>query len=850
MNQPRHATALLDAYKLANPDITRKRDHKSQDTNFHRLDALEKWLNPTSLQLEFESLEGRFQVFKDDKTFYKDIGNSVNEWISTFMATNIVQNDCTGFLQCSPVDDRGLDKKTTIAIQAGSIKMLIRRATEAAKTLPTLTANGLCLDILQSSMRWQECRNYLIIGDFLTSGVEKIVNVLTHAHKHLDSISFHSDYGSSAELVCKLHEFFHTYQQSYRAKTLTKQDKFVDIPWDLYGLRPVDTKSAPRTSRPRPPIRLYWKKAITNGPGPLYKILHRCLKKLLIDELVLPYLSQPKYRKGKRSLNDEELLVACQLRGILLQCIVEELEDEDFCATSGVLCILQNPLQLFSAKISTETKLLSKILKDPEGMLDPIRNWIRNNCPSDISNITGAIARFVNHRMVEFHVGKSMEDFNPTPDDEELNVDVNPPKLEVRSTRFRPPMDDLSISITTLTGNKKQISLGIPGLIIREALNQRRNLAAGIESLRFFLEGRNPGNGRRTTSGDRDQFDPVRRFNRGAELLNDNLPPQQLATRYGLSNLLAWTGTGQGNKTSSFLQHLKEDGYFYSTNLEDCTGVFNRGLGVNRGILLTHPYSDYLPPDMETPPAHISGYLQISNSRIYGTACNTLKLAPTIRGQKMLPSQFDEERIDLVRKFGPYWTSNVEETWINFIGEMLNKDPTSYPGQRKSWSICIDMLIKLKIDGFKSAGLTTMQTANALALSNIVNLPTINELANWIWHNNHLGAFAGLITLGFVLPNRKAVYVALTALFRHLHDHLTDVDKRIIGFDTIFLEHLLCKISRWSKRLKEIKTWAEQAEKRDEFRPHDNEFKGEAFPFPLYLQDRYIEEAIQHLNVS
>ncbi|KAF8057995.1 hypothetical protein FPV67DRAFT_1428995 [Lyophyllum atratum] len=443
--------------------------------------------------------------------------------------------------------------------------------------------------------------------------------------------------------------------------------------------------------------------------------------------------------------------------------------------------------------------------------------------------------------MVEFSQGKSIPDIVLNSSDV---TDTPPTCRPQHANRIRPFLDHLPLSSEILQGSGAAISLGIPGLILREALNERRGLKPAIGSLRLFLEGRDPGHGRLSASADRDQFDPVRLHNRGAELLKEKLPGSKLATPVGLSNLLVWMGTGQGNKTSSFLNYI---GNFSTATLSDCMGLFNRGLKINEGILATHLDGKDVRPDIETPPPHISGLLQISNSRIYGSACNTLKLIPTIRGQRALPSLLDSNRLDLAAKFGPYWTSQVQEVWIQFLGDMVDRDPKMYSGVRKSWSSCIRMLTGLAISGFKS-GLTVMQTANALAHAEIVESPTLSELADWIWQNSHLGAFAGLVALGYKLPNRKAVYVALTIVFNHLDKHLTQLDKNILGFGTIFLEHLLCKVSRWTKRIAEIVGWAKTEAARAEFVPHANEFNCKALPIPLHLDEGFVAEILRHIE--
>lgn len=845
----RLAADLLKEYQLLHPDT--QKDQEIQESSTHKFIGLANWLDTEALQAEFDALERDFELAKQDPMFYKNVGKIFQDWTKNFMALNVVQNDCTGYLQCSPVDDRGLNNgaEASIAIQSGSIGMAIRRTLGAAQSLPYLQWDMLVADIIESSMRWQKCRTYLILTDFLQDGVEKIVNVLVHAHRYLDPPTspshpkFAEHYGNIATLTCKIHDFLFAYHQNYRDTTSTAFNDFIDLPWDLYGIRLDDSKS--KSSTP-PHIRVFWTTSFANGPAPLYKAVHQMLKKLLIDQLVLPYIDAPptsktQKKKKKADVYQErmELLASCQLRGVLLQCLIEEFQDESICATSGVDLILKSPIRVFPGIASSPSRLLAQIRAKPWEFLTPLRRWIRKSCSSEIGEIAGAISRFVNHRMIEFHVGHAVSMTVP-----EITGASDETPLTEYIHRRRPLFDHISLTADVLTTSR--VTLGIAGLIIREALNERRGLAPGIGPLRHFLDGRHPGNGRLSLSADRDHFDPIRRFNRGAELMAYYLPGHKLTTSVGLSNLLAWMGTGQGNKTSSFLSHV---GNIFAMTLANCIGVFNRGLKVNEGILAAHSYDQTFRADLETPPAHIPNLVQISNSRIYGSACNTLKLSPTIRQQRALPSVNDSNRLDLVEKFGPYWTNEVETAWIKFMGNLLNQDPSTYSGQRNSWSSGIQMLKSLKISGFMS-GLTVMQTCNALAFSNIISPPTLFELAEWIWQHQHLGAFAGLIFLGFKLPSQKAVFIALTSIFNHLDVNLTTADKRVLGFDTIFLEHLLCKVSRWTKRLTELKKWADEAEKSDNFVASANEFNCQAFPFPLLFAEGHFEEIMKGIDVS
>ncbi|KAF8055374.1 hypothetical protein FPV67DRAFT_1458957, partial [Lyophyllum atratum] len=716
------AAELLQQYQAAHPEVLQRRSHRANTTDSHRLSVLVTWLDPEKLQSEYSSLEKRYQSLKRDKTFFKTIGKRIQDWSSEFTLLNSVQNSCTGFLQCSPVDDRRLDRDHETAPQLQSIQMLLLRTVEASRCLPQVSETGVVLDLVRASLRWQECRSLLIINDFLASGLDKVVSVLVHAHQYLGQPFLNLHYGPFAKLVEELYEFITRARREY----LQDEDwmsSSIDIPWNLYGVRPAQSTNIQTLDGSS--ISVTWHKTIVTTEKGLYKALTECLESLLVDQLVVPYLrSQTSYtRSKKKRQTDDDLLVGCQLRGLLLQCLVEELDDEAICATSGVSVILESPMRLFSPKISTESRLLSQIHREPEKMLDPVRDWIRNSRSSEICTVARAIAHFVNRQMVELSSGKSISD-----------------------TAF----DHLSEVAGTSKRSLRQFSETLPKIspsIGSHLTHQRRCVQRSI----------------------------------WRALLREQLPGDKLTERVGLSNLLVWMGTGQGNRTSSFIAHIGE---FFSSTLADCMGRFARALKWNQGILAGHGYPPNVTADVETPPANIPHLVQISNSTIYGSACNALKLLPTPQGQQTLFSHHDTNRADLAAKFSPYWARPVQERWIDFLGDMANQNPKTYSGHRKSWSSCIRMLADLRVTGFQS-GLTPMQTANALAYAEIIHRPTLNEMADWIWRNPQLGAFSGLLSLGYSLQTRRAVYVALTCVYKHLDKYLTPDDKILLGFGTI-----------------------------------------------------------------
>ncbi|KAF6761441.1 hypothetical protein DFP72DRAFT_842366 [Ephemerocybe angulata] len=169
-------------------------------------------------------------------------------------------------------------------------------------------------------------------------------------------------------------------------------------------------------------------------------------------------------------------------------------------------------------------------------------------------------------------------------------------------------------------------------------------------------------------------------------------------------------------------------------------------------------------------------FLQLDNVQQYGSANNLLLVQPTVVGQNGWKATLKE-------KFAPYFATNISNAWTDFMGLMANQD-------HKEWTEC-----------------------------------------------PKLGAHLGLEQLGFAISNTNATWFAFGLIYHHLDTYMSDNDKQAIGFSGLFVEHILCKIVHWTRKLKSgsgINSWsledyAEGACK------HLNDGKAEKFPFPTPL---------------
>lgn len=193
--------------------------------------------------------------------------------------------------------------------------------------------------------------------------------------------------------------------------------------------------------------------------------------------------------------------------------------------------------------------------------------------------------------------------------------------------------------------------------------------------------------------------------------------------------------------------------------------------------------------------ARLPGFKRTYNACIWGQASNHMLLQPTIGkpGKKC--------RCTIEEKFLPYFASLIQSKWESFLGALFGQNPETYQGIKPTWAEGLRFILDLKVIGFQS-GLTPLQFANNLVFLGICQAPEPQEVADWISSNKSLGAYNGLVKLGFVLTGYSSIVAAYMIVFHHLDVYLTDADKQALGFGALFVEHLLCKVGRWEYRLR------------------------------------------------
>jgi hypothetical protein len=154
-------------------------------------------------------------------------------------------------------------------------------------------------------------------------------------------------------------------------------------------------------------------------------------------------------------------------------------------------------------------------------------------------------------------------------------------------------------------------------------------------------------------------------------------------------------------------------------------------------------------------------------------------------------------------KFQPYFSDYVQNKWLDFLGPLADQDPDSYNGERHLWQNAYDFITStINLAGF-GCGLTALQTSHVFAFFGLCNMPTAVEMATWISENPSLGACGGLKDMGFAIDSTPAIKAAFLIVYDHLEKHLLVSDKSLLRFGPIFVKHVLCKVPRWTRYLKE-----------------------------------------------
>lgn len=457
------------------------------------------------------------------------------------------------------------------------------------------------------------------------------------------------------------------------------------------------------------------------------------------------------FNGGKKYSNDEDVMKSRFLaRGSLLTVVTKMCYGED-----GILAcqqwrdLLSNPRRLFQAHYRLKDRDISaRVKKDPDGLfalLEPcLKERFTGPVLDSIKIIGDGVWTFL--RQVNLKSCKGFSRRNPY-----QLLAARPLAKRLKQAETEGPITPHSLVPDACN------AFGQIALMLREALNTKRNLAVGDVYIRRIMQGLRPSLGEVALNEDLDQFDIIRFDNRYSGLLRSSFTPQNLTTAAGVSSLLAYMSAGLGYMTSEFLH---SNTMLFQT-LEDCVTTFRQA--VENGV-------------------------ECCNIKIWGRPCAHMALTGGPKKRTTLEDKFEE-----------YFRKDVQDSWLQLLGDLAGNNPETYEGQKPRYGDIKHWLNAIKLTCF-SSGLTPLQFCNNAVDLKICDPPEVEEVAAWVGENRHLGAGNGLQALGFQADLRKGVEAAFEVVYWHLEQHLHEEDKAVLRFSPIFVEHLLCKVARFSRQ--------------------------------------------------
>lgn len=620
------------------------------------------------------------------------------------------------------------------------------------------------------------------------------------------------------------------------------------VPFDLYGLREAASKHSSSTSKL--PNAVLPRCVISLGPHHVYTAVADILQEFWVQEFIMPTLQiiDKETRTRKQTSSNRDIIYnRCITQAAILSCIASACGGDGIFASSNITKFLESPACLFEEKFNRSDKFGPAVIANSDRMLGPLFEAVQNCISANPGLIEDAhlLGNFVTQKMVELHVGGSVDIDNDLHDSPNIShilpkpskARALPKSIPARNASHLPRIQGNLLDLFLISGLQSP-QMARPAIILREALNYRKGLPPANSILRNVLLGYHPTQNTATIYNP-DQTDPAREFSLGFQLLQKHIPGSKLTSRQGLSNLLSWMGTGQGFRTKDFLESISKPDGFFASSLDEMEEIFQTVINKNAKLLIDKGLQS------KKQSSKIEGYIVYEDRRIWGSASNFLSATPTKDGRRQT----------LQEKFEPYWAVEVQDAWVEFLGDMLDCDPNTWTGPQRGWEAAMTLIASFQFSGL-CGGLTLLHCTNAIALLKLVTLPEPDALAVWMSDNKDLGAYRGLQILGFSLAPKRGrervemeagkIQIGFKCVFSHLDEHMSSDDKALLGFNVLFVEHLLCKITRWDSRMNQAQltdAW-ENLVKEAERDVNGN------FPFPLTMAPEKIKTIIEETLVS
>jgi hypothetical protein len=746
--------------------------------------------------------------------------------------------------------------------------ILLYRLLHSVQILPSLASDSQKLAVIMRAQHWEMCRSLMVVFNWCrdagSSTADSVLDI--HRAKGYDELKKQSPV--LADLVDHIVWFVYREQSTWLKDKKEKRSqsrrkgiksspivakpeepmgicsKFgtcppnpKELPHDLYGLR-QDQPS-------RRAVKLAPLSTFSGGEDELYAKSKQVLQQLWTTELIVPSLrpiDATFSSTRRRTTDDDEVLNRCLTRGAILQCVADACGTDAIFASTATKEFLTSPALMFETRLQRDKVFATRAVQDAVETLKPLFNWLtaRIEETPEILETAKEIGNLTHLSMLELGTGQPILLERMQSGAQPLLSNPTPRTLRHKQSRIFS-----EVSLASLLPKRPTAGVGVLGLIVREALAARRSLPTTDETLRRVLQGKHATRSS-AAHHNPDHTDPIRQYSLGAQLLYRHLPGEKLTTEAGLSNLLSWLGTGQGFVTESFLKTVEPHGGFYAADVEGMVNQFQRAVSTN----WYHEPGSTEKSKSTSQPRKGPNFIVTHDAQIWGQASNHLALTPTHHAGAQRGSKYT-----LHEKFNQYFTPVVQERWKRALGDMLHQDPMTYHGSRQAWGYYHSMVKELNIPGFQQ-GLTVFQLANYLVFLGIATMPHWSEVADFISENRQKGAFRGLEKLGFHMPDASSVRAAFYCVHHYLDEHLTDEDKKDLGFSPIFTENLLCKVVRWAKYLSnegKIDFYDKGLQAESAYPDWEgglNMTDNAAFPFPLTISSEQLARAIKEAGSS
>jgi hypothetical protein len=653
-----------------------------------------------------------------------------------------------------------------------------------AAVLDAFTANYADIQLTKRFMSWEIAQSLSIISRWYTDTGPMLAGLLFGAHKQDAEQDLQMHFPSFAELVNRIMLYVRALHNSKPSKSARKHPVSVQasvVP-SIEELRCVSMTVFGSQFSSAVTFHLPYIEPHLVGPSTdsQYTFGQQCFIQVISDVFIAPrlvsidaHLNGPG-RNGANASQSPKLnvLQGCVKRtiihGAVIDAIVEACGGDDgILSCSAIDGVLRSPAFLFDTSPGHHTNddvVVKKLLRSPATILAPLQKWLGEFVATSSTEILPCVKKLgdaVYSLICQRHGSRPFPRFNPLQAIAKAKPRHGKPFGTRPTNTTSSELSELPLMLESLMKHPDGDSFSQLAVIIREALNRRRSLPDGDPHIARIMQGLHPTTGLGTEDGDLDHFDPIRLDNVYSRMLKAHFTLDRLLGVFGLTNLLIWMSTGQGFLTQEFCTRT----LLWFTNQESCIQTFRDAL-----------FGD--------------GQTKFCNTRIWGTTCASFSVQTV--------------KFTIEEKFSPFFSDAVLTAWKTFLGDLFESgkipdDQESLLSFTAALTLLEKLMAEMKLNGFKT-GLTKLQFANNLVSLGLCRPPTVGEIAAWIHKNPEKGAFKGLVALGFNIEGRPEHWTK--AAFQVVLDHLSSTlcleDQDLLIFGTIFLEHILCKVSRFA----------------------------------------------------